>query len=338
MTSIAGLVDHYGHGLLHKRQLVRHGAKDHHLTLAVRNGEVRRARRGWYTTWRQDDPRFVAVRVGGRLTGASALAQLGAWAWRHSPQISVSVPANASRLRRKRRVRVVWDRFEVQERGSAWAVSLTDALREAIVEVGFEEGVAALDWALHEQRVTMDDVAEIVRTLPDDVQQIVDWVDPLCDSFLESVARTRLRKAGYHVRSQGQLPKRKRIDLVVEEVVGVETDGQEHHLETFESDRRKDLSIVVDGRIPMRLSYSMVRDEWESIEEAMGFAVAMHRLGPSSPSGNSGPPRHLGPGDRRAWRLPAPRRRARPELPKGAPGQPPKARRERPLVRHRYDR
>ncbi|WP_121370974.1 glycyl-tRNA synthetase [Frondihabitans australicus] len=334
MTTIAELVDRHGSGLLHKRQLVRLGAADHHLTEAVRGGEVRRPRRGWYTTWPPHDRRFVAVRVGGRLTGASALAELGAWAWNHHPRITVSVPANAARLRWKRRVRVVWVRPEVVGRGSSWSVALEDALREAITEVPFEEAVAALDWALHFQILRLDDLERIVQGLPTDVRGIVGWVDPKCESFLESIVRTRARLAGYSVVIQRVLRTNERIDLVVNGVVGVEVDGKEYHENKFERDRRKDLEIVLDGEIPLRLTYSMIESDWASVERALGRAVAMHvrssggvgvaELPHSVPRRDA--PR---PGGRRRWRLPVIRRRGA-DATRLSHARPP-----RPLVRRR---
>jgi very-short-patch-repair endonuclease len=339
MTTIAGLVDHFGNGLLHKRQLVRHGARDHHLTAAVRNGEVRRPRRGWYTTWHPDDPRFVAVRVGGRLSGMSALVLMGAWAVSRHPPITVSVPANAARLRWRRRARIVWDGADVTGRGSTWAVDPRDALREAVTEVPFEEAVALLDWAMHSRLLDENDLAHLVQGLPADVRPIVEWADPRCESFLESIARTRLRAAGHTTVSQHPLPGDRRVDFVVDGVVGLEVDGREHHESTFESDRRKDLQIVVDGSIPLRISYSMVMDEWAAVESAIRTAVSMHRRGAPVPFGNSGFPRRPRAGDRRAWRLPRAGRHARPELPEGWPrGRAERRRRPRPLVRHRYDR
>jgi very-short-patch-repair endonuclease len=335
MTSIAGFVDRFGNGLLHKRQLVRLGARDHHLTAAVRRGEVRRPRRGWYTTWRPDDPRFVAVRVGGRLSGVSALALIGAWTRVREPAVTVSVPWNAARLRWRRRVRVVWDGPDVCGRGSAWAVDPRDALREAVTEVPFEEGVALLDWALHSGVLDEDELAALVVSLPADVRPIIQWVDPKCESFLESITRTRLRRAGHTTTSQHPLPGDKRVDFIVDGVVGLEVDGREHHGSTFESDRRKDLLIVHDGSIPLRASYSMVMDEWASVESAVRAAVSIHRRGGRVPLGNSGSPRRLRAGDRRLWRLPRRRRAAEPELPgegRRRLGRP------RPLVRHRYDR
>lgn len=316
MTSISGLVHLHG-GLLHKRQLVEKGAHDRHLTWAVRKGEVRRPRRGWYSTWPPHDPRFIAVQVGGRLTGASALQSWGAWLWQE-PRITVSVPKNASRLRRASRVRVVWDPPEVAERGTNHSVGLRDALREALLELPFEEAVAVLDWALYTEHLGIGEIPALVEGLPRDVQGIVDWVDEKCQSIIESISRTRFRRAGHDVETQVPVDRNKAIDIVVDGVVGLELDGRSFHQDSFEKDRCKDLEIIIEGRAAIRASYRMVRHGWERVLLAVETAASNHReSGARVGVGNSGseprPPRR-GP---RLWALPC-RRRPKPELPPGA--------------------
>ncbi|MGY6499150.1 MAG: hypothetical protein ACXIUP_13090, partial [Microcella sp.] len=57
-------------GRAHLRAL---GHSDRTLSAAVRAGAIARARRGWYTIWPDSDPRLQALRIGGRLTGLSAI-------------------------------------------------------------------------------------------------------------------------------------------------------------------------------------------------------------------------------------------------------------------------
>jgi len=76
MTDIARIVHQLG-GIAQKQQLVARGARDLDLTRAFRSGAVDRARQGWYTTLPSEDLRVRAVRVGGRLTGLSAVHALG---------------------------------------------------------------------------------------------------------------------------------------------------------------------------------------------------------------------------------------------------------------------
>jgi very-short-patch-repair endonuclease len=315
MHPLVDLVSQLDSGFLHKRDLAAAGASDRYLTHAVRDGRLRRPRRGWYTALPASDPRFLAVRVGGRLTGVSALAYLGAWLREREPPIVVSVAPNASRLRRVAGVRVVWDTRAITQRGTAWSVDPWDALREALLHVPFEEAIALVDWALHTKHLQTDDVGDLCRGLPRDIALIEAWVDPNCESYLESITRTRLRLAGHHVTSQHRLPNGQRIDLVVDDVVGLETDGRAFHGASFEADRLKDLSIAIDGRTPLRVSYRMVEQCWGRILEAVEAAVVQHRRGALVCADNSGRAR-VRPGNKtRAWRLAAAGLRRRPELP-----------------------
>ena len=322
MTTIAELVTSAG-GLLHKHDLVAQGATDRHLTSAVRSRQVSRPRRGWYSTWSRHDPRYLAVAIGGRLTGASALHQLGAWSW-DRPPITVSVPKTASRLRRRRGIRVVWDPVELNDRGSTWAVDPRDALARAVVEASsFEDAVILVDWARRAGIVSDDDdAAEVLSRKRADAAGLVAWSDGGAESILESAAGTRLRRAGHHVIRQvpirGSL---KVIDMLIDGIIGFETDGREHHADRFDEDRLKDADIARDGHVPFRAGSLMVRRTWSSTSAAID-ALLRTAGGPrvDAQVSNSCLPRVLGPRGRRAWRLATPRRGTRQESPTSGSG------------------
>jgi very-short-patch-repair endonuclease len=294
MTNIARMVASLG-GMAQKQQLVKRGASDWDLTHAVRGGRVERARQGWYTTLAPDDPRVIAVRVGGRLTGISAIVARGGWVLRSHP-LHVSVPFNAARLRsqadRHRRfkpnpgVEIHWDSPELSDRGSAMVVTLFDALAKVIVVESRETAIAALDWALHTGLIDEFDFAKIMSTLPQSRRFGFEWLDAKCESLPESLARSRLLAAGHHVVSQVELATGGPIDLVVDGIVAIETDGKEHHADHFESDRRKDLRITLAGYHGMRPSATMVFHEWPAVLEGIEVALAARRI--ASNSGNSG--------------------------------------------------
>lgn len=296
MTNIADIVDSLG-GLAQKRQLVARGARDLDLTRAVRDGSVSRARQGWYTTLPATDARVRAVRVGGRLTGISAIIQAGGWVLGEHP-IHVSVPVNAARLRSQhnRRVRfdmssrggvvLHWDLTELGERGTTASVALSDALVRVVLDESLETAVAALDWALRTGRLDAFDFEALVLRLPGNIRGIRDWVDEKCDSLPESLSRTRLRLRGHSVVSQVLLGDLERIDLLVDDCVGLEVDGEEFHLARFERDRRKDASITIEKLYAFRPSARMIFHEWEIVLLAIETAIAMHARAPAN--GNSG--------------------------------------------------
>jgi predicted DsbA family dithiol-disulfide isomerase/very-short-patch-repair endonuclease len=229
--------------------------------------------------------------------------------WR-DPPLEVSVPLNASRLgRHGASVVIHYDRPEIHERGDVAVVDLRDAIVHAVRSLSFEEAVSALDWALHTGRIDDSDLACIGDRLPRSVAGVVDWVDRDCESFLESIVRTRLQIAGHSVVSQERVNGSQRIDLVVAGAIAVEVDGREHHESAFESDRRKDLAITLEQKHALRLTYTLIQQEWPRVLAAIETALELRRL-PFSVSRNgrySKPRRRGGAGP---WRLEKPRARS----------------------------
>jgi very-short-patch-repair endonuclease len=284
MALLSEIVDSLG-GMAQKQQLVRRGAHDRDLTYAVRIGDVVRVRNGWYSTYAESDPRLRAVRVGGRLTGISAVAARGGWVLGPHP-LHVSVHDNSARLRtqlnRHQRLNVKatkgvvvhWDAGDITARGDSTAVGLVHALHRVVLDESFETAVAALDWALHSGALDRIDFETLVLALPEERRGIAAWVDEKCESLPESLARTRLRLAGYQVQTQVALGALQRIDLVVQGVVGVEVDGNEHHVARFEYDRDKDVEITLDHKHALRPSAKMVFRDWDRFERAVATALA----------------------------------------------------------------
>jgi very-short-patch-repair endonuclease len=300
MVNIAAIVHELG-GMAQKGQLVARGARDIDLTRAVRDREVFRVRQGWYSMLSPDRPEVRAVRVGGRLTGLSAIEAAGGWVLRSST-LHVSVARNAARLRspsnrfamfvraHKRAVRVHWDRDRVTESGTATSVGLQDALERVILDEPLEVAVAALDWALHTGHIDQADFETIVARLPASKRPIRDYVDPKCESLPESLARTRLRLAGHSVVTQVLLRNNQRIDLVVDGVIAFETDGEEHHRDRFHADRAKDLSMTIEGYHALRATAAMVFRDWSRVLSAIESALRGHNASPfASPPARAAP-------------------------------------------------
>ena len=286
-----------GGGALDRRRLRELGATDHDLRRALKAGSLHRPRRGWYSTWAEDDPRFRAMRVGGRLTGLSALAALGGWVLGRNP-LHVAVPINAARLRSqwRRDVRradarpdgvVVHWVSPAHDRGSSTGVvDLIDALELVCRAEPLEQAVAAIDWALSTGRIDRIDHALLAERLGH-LGVLVSLADERCESLPESLARTRLRATGLQVDSQvhwtGGLG---RIDLVIEGVVALEVDGEQFHRKTFEEDRWRDLELTDAGYHALRPSARQVFGAWPAVQaaveralQARGIHVLLHSSG-----------------------------------------------------------
>lgn len=292
MVNIQELVDALG-GLAQKRQLVARGARDIDLTRAIRAKTVIRARQGWYTTVDPAEPRVRAARVGGRLTGISAIRDWGGWVLGEHP-LHVSVPQNAARLRNqwnrrkpigaRRGVLLHWDGEASGERGSAWHVGLVQALLRVVLDEDLETAVAAIDWALHTGRLDEFDFEQLILDLPAHKRCIRSWVDGTCESLPESLARTRFRLAGHSVEIQVALG-RQRIDMVVDNIVGLEINGKQFHADTFEEDHVKGIDITIAGFHAMSVSAKMVFNDWGHFLQGVEIALASH----AAPTvGNSG--------------------------------------------------
>ena len=272
------MVDSRG-GFATTRELHASGATDRMLTAAVRFGHLRRARNGWYSTADPRDPRFLAVRRGGRLTGISAFAQWGAWILTRPAVVHVAVPFGAARLRQVPGVRTHYQAD--WSGGSRTEVSVHHALVQLMLGHPADVAVPCIDWLLRSARADLIDVERCVLELPDRGRRIMRLVDRESQSVLESVARVRLIRAGFRVESQRRTGELGASDLVIEGEVALELDGREFHEHAFESDRRRDLVTTLEGKHVIRVSRRMLRERWPSIEAAIRAALAARSVGNS---------------------------------------------------------
>jgi very-short-patch-repair endonuclease len=296
MALLSEIVNSLG-GMAQKRLLVRRGVRDHDLTRAVRSGDVVRVRNGWYSTMPESSPQLRAVRVGGRLTGISAIAALGGWVLNNHP-LHVAVHDNAGRLRTQdnrhqklnvrstRGVTLHWSSREQDARGTAVCVALVDALERVVLDEEFETAVAAIDWALRTEQLDLVDFETLILRLPRERRGIRQWIDKDCDSLPESLARTRLRLSGHDVSSQQPMVGGRRIDLVVDGIAAIEVDGDRFHRERFEADRSKDVDITLMGLHALRPSARLVFRDWQHFERAVDVAIACRKS--SAGAENSG--------------------------------------------------
>jgi hypothetical protein len=183
------------------------------LTKLVSDGYLRRPRVGWYSTLTREDPKFRAVHIGGRLTGASALHDMRAWMLRPPRRLEVAVVRGSARLRIEPGAVIHW----TADRGTPTSdavVGLGEALVRVTLDHDLEVSVPCIDWSLASGRLDRFAFEQFVLALPESA-----------------------------------------------------------HEATFESDRRKDLSITIEGRHPIRVSYSMVVRDWQRIELAIEAAI-----------------------------------------------------------------
>jgi len=277
-----------------RRQLVERGFTGFDLTSAVRAGRLRRVRRGWYATADATSDQLTAVRVGGRLSHASAARSYGLWAGVDA-RVHVTVTRGASRLRRRRtptfdtvdlwdsEVCVHWTRPGRQDLTSTqtWRVDLAECLLGAVVEMPLEHAVACLDTA---RSVYGESVLVPFSLAEPRHRRVAALSRPGSESGLESIVRQRLGRLGLDVQQQVSIAGVGRVDMVVEGLVVIEVDGWEFHKDAFERDHRRSSTLMSLGRFPLSFTYAQVMDDWPFVERTILDTVAMSQnrnMGPN---------------------------------------------------------
>ena len=88
-------------------------------------------------------------------------------------------------------------------------------------------------------------------------------IDRGAQSGFETHTRVLIVRAGLRVRTQAYVPGSGRFDLLVEECVGLETDGEQWHgPERFIPDRTKDLVAEEYGVRTLRIGRTHIFDSW----------------------------------------------------------------------------
>ncbi|BCW72183.1 type IV toxin-antitoxin system AbiEi family antitoxin domain-containing protein [Arthrobacter sp. NicSoilB8] len=96
-------------------------------------------------------------------------------------------------------------------------------------------------------------------------RRIVSGIVPQSQSLIECLARFLLRRAGFHVESQVNVPGMGHLDLMVDGRLGIETDGAGFHMDrtSFEEDRRR-WNVTTRRGIPtLVVSYQLLKDHPE---------------------------------------------------------------------------
>ena len=267
------------------RDLLARGASARTLTAAVRRGDVIRPRHGWYALPSLDVATITAVRAGGVVSCVTLLDALGVWVPPRSGPPHIAVPRNAAGRHSTRGMVVHWS-------GEAAALrsmrdSVPGALRNVARCCGVELAVASADSALRAGVLSDRDLA----SLPAAIRR---RVDSRGESGGESVVRQRLRALGIRFAMQVRIDRVGRVDFVVGDRLVIEVDGYAYHgtREAFERDRGRDLALVEQGRLVIRVSQRQVLDEWPRIERAILAIVRSrrHRWPRVRSEGGSGAP------------------------------------------------
>lgn len=144
--------------------------------------------------------------------------------------------------------------------------SLPTALACAYKCMSTEEWIAAVDSALHQNLVTVDDLLAAWSHVPAGVRRALDRTDARAESGTETIVRIRLRSLGFRVHCQVHIPKVGRVDLVIGRLI-IECDSEGHHGSPAQrrNDYRRDRRSQIGRWLVIRVDYVDVLDDWPEV-------------------------------------------------------------------------
>jgi hypothetical protein len=280
-------------GLFVKRaQLLAMGYTRTAVQTELNAGRIIRVRKGWYTLPNAPVAAVQAWRIGGRLTGLSALRTYGIWI-PTTRRLHVTVPIDARALRQPTdmrtrlaphdgiRCRVTWtDRASDRRSPNVWRTSVVDSLVHIVNNHDRVTSIICLDAALHARRengngIAESDLDEIFARAP---RRALSWrneIDGRAEAGGETEFRLAARAAGIPFVPQAVIKGVGRYDGQIGPSTFVEIDGADTHNNAmaFEVDRERDVLVASMNGRALRFSYALYRKRWDVCERAMRNAL-----------------------------------------------------------------
>ena len=289
MESIARCIHRSGL-FLRRRDLLARGYRDRDIRAGLGARQIFRVRQGWYSVPSAPDHAVRAVRVGGRLTGVSALETYGLRVPRRE-HVLVAVPENACRLRRpgeKREglrpgdgVRVQWIDARREHHASPWRVSIDDALLAVLVHESRDIAVACASAIMRYKRWSRSRLTAVFARAPQRVRCWLALVSALDDSHGETFVRLWFLDAGLWFEQEPAVDGVGRLDFRVSPNVYIEVDGGQHDPSwkgeggsTYESDHDRDAVLAARHGRSLRWTYRQLYSRWAECLAALETAVA----------------------------------------------------------------
>lgn len=291
MTSFLSL-DFGPKRIVHRRDLLSAGMSGAQITLAVRSQSLLRVRRDHYALPGTDRHTLEAVCVGGRLACVSAANELGIFAF-DAQFTHLHVEREGSRLRaphsrfvpladaQRNGVELHWWPLLDREDGTEYCVGARDALAQIIQCQPRNFALAALDTALHEGRISADDIPEIFAHVPDRYRSLRRRIDARSDAGQETVLRQLIIDSGLRCDIQVRIAGVGRVDLLVEGCVVVEADSNKFHKSWSDHirDRTRDRRLAERGYPSLRVLYQDIMFGPDEVIAAIRTLVSLCRFG-----------------------------------------------------------
>jgi very-short-patch-repair endonuclease len=243
------------------RELAAMGASRRSVGRAVADGRLIRCRRGVYACAHLDDQERSAAAIGGRVDCVSALARFEN-VWTGSRPRELHVRVHPRFHARAAAGTVLHWRVAHGESGHPLEVAPIDALLQAMTCLSRYDALAALESAAHLGYLSETDLGRLIELAPRRMRTVLTRLDRRSQSGFETFTRLQLQDAGHHVECQVPIPGAGVLDLLVDDCVVIEADGEKWHANQFHADRTKDVLIEAWGVRVLRIGRPHIFDEW----------------------------------------------------------------------------
>lgn len=161
--------------------------------------------------------------------------------------------------------------------GNRSSVHVIDALATSFECQTDIDVIASIDSAIQLELVDRSELHAAIRRKD---ATVLAEVDGRAQSGLETILRVVLRRLGLRVEVQAAIPGAGKVDLLVDRVVIVETDGARWHSGPRRHvDHQRDATAAAAGYTPLRFDPAQVHGELVSVVLAIVSAVRQHRGG-----------------------------------------------------------
>ncbi len=245
--SVADEIAWYGR-VARRKDLLARGCSVRSIGQAEQSGRVLRIARGYYALPNADPLDVHLATYQARRTCFTKAKQLGLWIIK-APALHHVAAAHGRPI-----PGCVVHKVSGQQ-------TLLDILRQCVGCGSEVEALVVLESAVVLKECTIIQLrAEFIRREDTRARAIIDMIDPQSMSIAETVARYHLRKAGFNVQGQFYVKNVGHIDLLVEGLLCVETDGERYHNteKGWAADLQRDNLLVLQGRWCLRIPAQVV--------------------------------------------------------------------------------
>lgn len=243
----------------------------------VREGDLRRVRRGVYAAATACARVVEAAEHGGSLGCETAARHIGIWVL-DDDTLHVWVRADRHHHSGASHECTCIRHWDADAAPSTFAMPSVPRILLQIYRCrGVEAFFVALESARRQGIISRQGLRRLSDAMDRRGRDLIDFSRADADSGLESLVRLRVRPFGWTVRTQAQIVGTGFVDLLIDDWLIVETDGKANH--DAESHRHRDLvrdaTAAAWGHVSLRFDYAMVIHDWDLVERALVAIMAL---------------------------------------------------------------